>query len=87
MSSSVLNIDYLTGNLFPQKTFTGFHMQSELSDWKDLAFNFSTQYTILDDETEKINVMFQFSRKLMVSSIDLDSDIVDMVNKKFWDLL
>lgn len=87
MSSSVLNIDYLTGNLLPQKIFTEVHQQSQLSDWKDRAFNLSTQYTILDDETEKINILIQFSKKLMVRSVDLDSEIVDMVNENFWELL
>lgn len=40
-------------------------------------------YSILD----KIEIMNDFVKILTVSSIDLDSEIVDLVNDNFWDLI
>ncbi len=86
-SSSLINSDYLSNNLFPQKNISGYHLQASMFDWKDMAFNTSGQYTILDEETEKIDIMLHFTKNLLTTSVDLESEIIDLVNENFWNLL
>lgn len=45
------------------------------------------QDVTLEQEQEQMNIFFSFISKVLNKSTDLDSEIVDMVNRKFEKLL
>ena len=38
-------------------------------------------------ENSQINILFNFASNILSQSKDLESEIVDMVNQNFWDLI
>lgn len=87
VSSSLINLGYQSTYLMPNVIVSEISQQTDIADWKMTAFNLSPQYTILDDEAQKMAIILQFSKKIIEYSVDLDDDIVEMVNENFWELL
>ena len=87
ISGSSVNLGYDTNNLIPGINMVSDIQTQNIEDWKMNVLNLSPWYTIMEDESEKLAILFRFSQKLVDYGVDLDSDIVEMVNENFWDLL
>lgn len=87
LSSTVVSLSYDDSTSLIPEVKPEYESHVNLSDWKDGAFNISTDYTIQDDYTEKIQSILNFSKKILDNSKDLDSEYVDIVNENFWDIV
>jgi len=89
LSSSVINLPYDNAeNLIPEiKPNYEHHMSLTNNDWRDNAFNSSTDYTLQIENSNKIDAILGFSYKVIENSVDIDSEFVDIVNENFWDLI
>lgn len=87
LSSTVLSLSYDDSTTLIPEVKPDYAHHMNLADWKDNAFNISTDYTIQDDYSEKIQTILGFSKKILDNSKDLDSEYVDIVNENFWDLV
>ena len=87
LSSTVLSLSYDDTTTLIPEVKPDYSQHVNLSDWKDNAFNTSTDYTIQDDYSEKIQTILRFSKKILNNSKDLDSEYVDIVNENFSDLV
>lgn len=86
MSSSVLSMNYELDTFIPKMNYK-FSYQSGLTDWKDNAFNHSTDYQLLDESLINIQTIINFSKKVISNTKDIDNEFVDIVNDNFWDLI
>jgi len=89
LSSSVISLPYDNAeNLIPEiKPNYEHHMTLTNNDWRDSAFNSSTDYTLQNESSDKIDAILGFSKKVIENSKDIDSEYVDIVNENFWDLI
>lgn len=89
LSSTVVSLSYEdTPSLIPEvKPEYVYELNMDNLKDKDKAFNSSTNYTLQDDYSEKIETILGFSKKIVANSKDLDSEYVDIVNENFWDLI
>jgi len=86
ISSSVISLPYDTDNLIPKMNHNYWH-ENNIADWKDNAFNQSFDYQIPDEDMIKLQTIIEFSERILVNTKDIDSEFVDIVNEKFWELL
>lgn len=86
ISSSVLTLSYDMNNSLP-KNKVDYEYGQDVSDWKHNAFHHSTNYTFLDEFSDKFSTVLSFSKTMIENSQDLDCEIVDIVNENFWDLI
>lgn len=86
ISSSVLTLSYEMNNSVP-KCNVDYAYSQDVSDWRNKAFHHSTNYTFLEEFSDKISVVLSFSKTIIENSRDIDSEIVDIVNDNFWDLI
>lgn len=87
ISSSVISLPYDSqDSLIPKYEATYTHMKN-ITEWKDNAFNTLPDYSLPNEEQEKIQTIVGFSHMVLSSSTDIDSEYVDIVNENFWDLI
>ncbi|HOF55974.1 MAG TPA: hypothetical protein PLD74_09545 [Prolixibacteraceae bacterium] len=87
ISGSSVNLGYDQNYLIPGIKMVSEIQTQNIEDWRMNVLNLSPGYTIMEDESEKLAILCRFSQKLIDYGVDLDSDIVEMVNENFWDLL
>ncbi|NJY61438.1 hypothetical protein HC174_01535 [Salinimicrobium sp. CDJ15-81-2] len=89
ISSSVLSLSYdISDANIPVMRADYEHHLTMRGDWKDSAFNPSSDYYLDEDsQSSKIQTILKFSNDLIKNSKDLDSEYVDIVNENFWDLI
>lgn len=85
-SSSVLSLSYDSDSLIPKLNHSYNH-QFNVADWKDNAFNLTSEYQLQDENLIKIQTIVEFSRKVLGNTKDIDSEFVDIVNENFWELI
>lgn len=86
ISSSVISLSYDSDTLIP-KVNCNYSFQNNIADWKDYAFNQSVDYQLNNENMEKLQTLIDFSRKVLQSTKDIDSEFVDIVNENFWALI
>lgn len=86
ISSSVLTLSYEMTSSLPKRN-VDYEFNQDVSDWRNNAFHYSNNYTFLHEFSEKISAVLSFSKTIIENSKDLDSEIVDIVNENFWDLI
>lgn len=86
LSTSVLNVSYELNDLTPSKDVE-YEYTYSVSDWKDEAFNDSSDYRFVEVETNKLETMIEFTKNLLDNSTDLDSEYIEIVNENFWELI
>jgi hypothetical protein len=86
ISSSVLSLSYDSDSLIPKMNHNYNH-QNNIADWKDNAFNLSSDYQIQNESLVKIQTIVEFSKKVLSNTKDIDSEYVDIVNENFWELI
>ena len=76
----------LETNILPScnATYTYTHDLSQLRD--QILYDIPV-YTTVESETAKINLIVAFSKNIVEHSKDIDSEFVEIVNNKFWDLI
>lgn len=62
-------------------------MPTDIQNWGRNAFNPSTVYSFVSNDDDRIQTIINFSRSLLENTKDIDSEFVDIVNEKFWDLI
>ncbi|WP_296618866.1 hypothetical protein [Marivirga sp.] len=87
MSSSVVTLNLETDNYLTPQQETKYGNQIIVDDWKDNAFNKSSDYQLYDENSEKIDTMISFTKNLLNNSKDIENEFVDIVNDNFWDLI
>ena len=89
LSTSVISLPYDNAESLIPEINPNYenHMSLTDSDWRDNAFNNSTDYTLQTENSDKIDTIIGFSKKVIENSIDIDSEYVDIVNENFWDLI
>ncbi len=63
-----------------------YSVEKEITDWNIPLVNLP-EYSSAQKDLDKIQIILDFSQKLMNNSKNLDSEYVDIVNKYFWDLV
>lgn len=86
ISSSVISLSYDSDTLIPKMNHN-YRFQNNIADWKDNAFNQSIDYQLQNESIEKLQTIIDFSKKVLQSTKDIDSEFVDIVNENFWDLI
>jgi hypothetical protein len=87
ISSSVISLSYDSpDSLMPMHEATYTHMIN-IAEWKDNAFNTLPDYSLPNEEQEKIQTIIGFSHQVLSNSTDIESEYVDIVNENFWDLI
>lgn len=86
ISSSVISLSYDSDTLIPKEN-CNYSFQNNIADWKDYAFNQSVDYQLNNENMKKLQTVIDFSRKVLQSSKDIDSEFVDIVNENFWALI
>lgn len=86
MSSTVVSLPYDVDSIIPQHNYD-YHYEDNISDWKDKAFNSSSDYQMHDESFVKIQTIIEFSKRVLANTKDIDSEYVDIVNDNFWDLI
>jgi hypothetical protein len=87
ISSSVISLSYDSpDSLIPKYEAKYIHMNN-IAEWKDNAFNTLPDYSLPNEEQEKIQTIVGFSHMVLSNSSDIDSEYVDIVNENFWDLI
>ncbi|MBK0370567.1 hypothetical protein [Flavobacterium agrisoli] len=87
LSSSVVNFSYeMESSLTPQLD-TKIEHHVNIADWRDNAFNSSFDYSLHNENDEKINTIISFTKNLLENSTDIESEFVDIVNDNFWELI
>ena len=86
ISSSVISLSYDSDSLIPKMNHSYNH-QNNIADWKDNAFNLSSDYQLQDENIIKIQTIVEFSKKVLGSTKDIDREFVDIVNENFWELI
>lgn len=87
LSSTALSVQYESNeNLIPDQDFNFGAPTVYLENWKDQAFN-TANYIISDENTEKTQIVLDFSEKILNESKELDNEFADLVNENFWDLI
>jgi hypothetical protein len=87
LSSSVISLPYDSSNFLIPQIKTPILYQPDIADWKNNAFNNSTNYSIQNSDTERIKTILGFSQKVLANLTDIDSEYVDIVNENFWELI
>jgi hypothetical protein len=87
LSSSVISLPYDSSNFLIPQIKTPILYHTDIVDWKDNAFNNSTNYSIQNSDTERIKTILGFSQKVLANLTDIDSEYVDIVNENFWELI
>jgi hypothetical protein len=86
LSSSVLSLPYeLSENLPAIKP--GYSHINDIAGWKEMAFNTPSDYSIINSDAERIQVIVDFSKNIIENSVDIDNEFVEIVNENFWDLI
>jgi len=88
LSTSVLSVSYEAPYLLP-KDESNYSTEIVMSNLKNNMFNDIPNLSIENDNyiNNKINIIVEFSSKLISNSIDIDSEFVDIVNEHFWELI
>lgn len=87
LSSSVIMLPYeLTNTLIPTSE-VNFTKMENIADWKEKAFNTSSDYTFNNEADMKIQIIIGFSSRILDNSTNIDSEFVDIVNEHFWELI
>lgn len=86
ISSSVISLSYDSDTLIP-KINHNYSFQNNIADWKDYAFNQSLDYQLQDESMEKLQMIIDFSKKVLQNTKDIDGEFVDIVNDNFWELI
>jgi uncharacterized protein YdgA (DUF945 family) len=63
-----------------------FKPQNDIADWKDIALR-QSDYQFQDESIKKLQIIIDFSKKVIQNTKDIDSEFVDIVNKNFWELI
>lgn len=89
LSASVISLPYEYSEVLIPEANPDFeyNLSSVDSDWRDNAFNRSTEYMLQDEKSDKIDAILGFSKKVIENSKDMDGEYVDIVNENFWDLI
>ena len=87
LSSGQICLPYDVGSYFSPKIAATYNIDKDLSSWQDEAFAVSSGYTILNEDSERLQIIINFSKKLIEKSANLDSEYVDIVNDNFWSLI
>lgn len=87
ISTGILSLQHENYNIFNSNVELTYNQTPNIADWKDKAFNNSTDYTFLNEDNERIQTIINFSKKVIEKSTDLESEYVDFVNENFWDLI
>lgn len=85
-SSSVISLPYEYNPLIPAQNHEYIYSEHAVERMRDLLIH-HPDYTPQDHETEKLQTIIDFSRKIIENSKDIDSEFVDIVNDNFWDLI
>lgn len=86
VSSSAVSLPYDSNNLMPQKNHN-YYFQNSINDLKEMAYNQLTNYQLYNENSEKIQIIIDFTMKIMQNTKDIDSEFVDIVNNNFWELI
>lgn len=87
ISSSVISLSYDSQDSLIPKDEATYTIMKNIAEWKDNAFNTLPDYTLPNEEQEKIQTIVGFSHMVLSNSTDIDSEYVDIVNENFWDLI
>lgn len=87
LSSTVVSLPYDDSSTWIPEINPEYTCHSDISDWKDEAFNSSTDYDLQYTYEDRFQTIIEFSKKIFNKSKDLDSEYLDIVNENFWDLL
>ncbi|MCK9450847.1 MAG: hypothetical protein M0Q90_04090 [Bacteroidales bacterium] len=87
LSSSVVSLNSETESCITPQHEVTFEYQVEIANWRDKAFNHSSDYSFHNEDVEKINTLISFTQNLLENSKDIESEYVDIVNANFWDLI
>lgn len=85
LSNSVLPLSYEISNNMPAIK-PDYSCSIDISEWKEKAFN-TPAYSILNSDADRIQIIFDFSKKIIESSVDIDNEFVEIVNEDFWNLI
>jgi len=85
VSTSVISLPFETDlELAVAPSYT---QVESFQDWKDSAYSFSTGYELLSAETEKIQIILNFTKNILEFSSNLESEFLEIVDDNFWDLV
>jgi hypothetical protein len=87
LSSSVISLPYDSSDFLIPQVKAPILYHTDIVDWKDNAFNNSTNYSFQNSDTERIKTILGFSQKVLANLNDIDSEYVDIVNENFWELI
>jgi uncharacterized protein YdgA (DUF945 family) len=85
ISTSVISLTYEFEKSIPKMNYD-FKHQNDIADWKDIALR-QSDYQFQDESIEKLQIIIDFSNKVIQNTKDIDSEFVDIVNKNFWELI
>lgn len=60
---------------------------TEISNWREQYLKEYTSSIHNSNDINKIEMIIEFSKKVIENSNDIDSEFVEIVNNKFWDLI
>ena len=86
MSTSVINATPDLDNDYAFNNVNYYETESAIEDWRDNAFNNYYDNTSFSTNDEKLEILLNFSKKLIEESEDIDSEFVKIVDDNFWDL-
>jgi hypothetical protein len=87
LSSSVVNLTHEAENHLTPQNEASYGHEVVIADWKDNAFNSSFDYTIQNENSERVDTIVSFTENLLNNSKDIENEFVDIVNENFWDLV
>lgn len=86
LSASVVSLPYTSDSLIPFSNHD-YYYPNDIDDWRDQVFMQGPDHYKYISDTENIQAIIEFSKTVIDNSQDIDSEFVDIVNDKFWDLI
>ncbi len=85
ISSSVLTLPYETDYILHNNA--SYEYSQDVTEWSTSVFQNSFDSIVSNVNYEKYKTLLVFSKTLIEHSRDIESEIVDLVNENFWDLI
>lgn len=86
LSASVVSLPFNFDSMIP-KINHNYVCPNDIANWKDNAIIPSYEYQQFSNDEENLQIIIEFSRKVIDNTKDIDREFVDIVNDKFWDLI
>lgn len=86
LGTSAISLPFEFDYLLP-KSEVKYTYSEQLCNWDNSSSILTSEYNLINEDSENMNTIISFSKKLLEQSKDLENEYAEIVNRNFWDLI